>query len=449
MPEPSSKKLHVAIITSGGAGMFCGACMHDNTWTRAMINQGAEATLIPTYTPIRVDEQNMTGSPVFLGGINVYLNYRSRLWRRLPRFMKHWLNTPWIINLATSFGVSNDAHELGALTVTLLEGEQGPELMEIEELAQFVGDQLKPDVVCLSNALLSGTIKTIKQHFQGPVYCVLQGDDVFLEELGEPYRGRSLELIRQNVQQLDGVLVHSDYYRDFMSKYLDLPVDHFQKMLLGIDLKGHDGTPNESQHEPFTIGFFARICKEKGLHNVVQAFELFHKKYPDSRLCVGGFLGKESEAYFQETTQPLAALNEAYQYWGSPDTREEKVAFYKSLSVLSVPTDYHEPKGLFVLEAMANGVPVVQPAHGAFPELIEKTEGGLLVPPGDPQALADAWEKLYQDKDYRRKLAQQGYERVRQFYSAELMAEESLQFFQQVVENSGFAQNEPQLTPEP
>lgn len=429
--------------------MFCGACMHDNTWTRAMINQGAEATLIPTYTPIRVDEQNMTGSPVFLGGINVYLNYRSRLWRRLPRFMKHWLNTPWIINLATSFGVSNDAHELGALTVTLLEGEQGPELMEIEELAHYVGEQLQPDVVCLSNALLSGTIKTIKQHFSGPLFCILQGDDVFLEELGEPYRARALELIRQNVQQLDGVLVHSDYYRDFMSDYLDLPKDHFQKVLLGIDLEGHNGTPSENPNEPFTIGFFARLCKEKGLHNVVQAFEIFHKAHPESRLCVGGFLGKESEAYFHETTDHLIALNDSYKYWGSPDSLAEKVEFYKSLSVLSVPTDYHEPKGLFVLEAMANGVPVVQPAHGAFPELIEQTEGGLLVPPGDPQALADAWERLYQDTEYRSKLAWQGYERVRQFYSAELMAEESLQFFQKRVDSSGFVKNEPQLTPDP
>jgi len=449
MSEPSNKKLHVAIITSGGAGMFCGACMHDNTWTRAMIDQGAEATLIPTYTPIRVDEQSMAGSQIFLGGINVYLNYRSRLWRRLPRFMKHWLDTPWIINLATSFGVSNDAHELGALTVTLLEGEQGPELMEIEELARYVGEQLKPDVVCLSNALLSGTIKTIKQHFSGPLFCILQGDDVFLEELGEPYRARSLELIRQNVQQLDGVLVHSDYYRDFMSDYLDLPKDHFQKVLLGIDLEGHDGTPSENPDAPFTIGFFARLCKEKGLHNVVQAFEIFHKAHPESRLCVGGFLGKESEAYFHETTKHLTALNDSYKYWGSPDSLAEKVEFYKSLSVLSVPTDYHEPKGLFVLEAMANGVPVVQPAHGAFPELIEQTEGGLLVPPGDPQALADAWERLYQDKEFRSKLARQGYERVRQFYSAALMAEESLQFFQKRVDSSGFVKNEPQLTPDP
>ncbi len=449
MSEPSNKKLHIAIITSGGAGMFCGACMHDNTWTKAIINLGAEATLIPTYTPIRVDEQNMTGSPVFLGGINIYLNFRSRIWRSLPRFFKHWLDTPWIINLATKFGVSNDAHELGALTVTLLEGEQGPELMEIEELAQYVGEQLKPDVVCLSNALLSGTIKKIKEYFSGPLFCVLQGDDVFLEELGAPYRLLALELIRQNIQQLDGVLVHSDYYREFMSDYLGVPVDHFQKVLLGIDLEGHDGTPNENADEPFTIGFFARICKEKGLHNVVQAFEIFHQAHPESRLAVGGFLGKENEDYFHETTKNLTALNESYKYWGSPDSRSEKVAFYKSLSVLSVPTDYHEPKGLFVLEAMANGVPVVQPAHGAFPELIEKTEGGLLVPPGDPQALADAWERLYQDRDYRLKLAQQGYERVRQFYSAELMAKESLKFFQKTVDSSGFAKNEPQMTPEP
>ena len=430
MSEPLNKKLHVAIITSGGAGMFCGACMHDNTWTKAMMLQGAEATLIPTYTPIRVDEQNMTGSQVFLGGINVYLNFRSRLWRRLPRFMKHWLDTPWIINLATKFGVSNDAHELGALTVTLLEGDQGAEGTEIEELARFLGETLKPDVICLSNALLSGIIKNIRNHFQGPLFCMLQGDDVFLEELGEPYRSRSMELIRSNVKQLDGVLVHSDYYREFMSEYLDVPLDHIHKMLLGINLEGHDGTPEESPDEPFTIGFFARICKEKGLHNVVEAFRIFHERHPDSRLLVGGFLGKENEAYFRETTAPLAALKDAYRYWGSPASLTDKVAFYKSLSVLSVPTDYREPKGLFVLEAMANGVPVVQPDHGAFPELIEQTAGGLLVPPGDAQALAAAWERLYEDKEYRKQLAQQGYERVREFYNAELMAKESLQFFQ-------------------
>ncbi|QDU05221.1 Alpha-D-kanosaminyltransferase [Gimesia chilikensis] len=429
MTPPPDKKLHVAIITSGGAGMFCGACMHDNTWTKAMMLQGAEATLVPTYTPIRVDEENMTGSPVFLGGINVYLNYRSRIWRALPRFLKHWLDTPWIINLATSFGVSNDAHELGALTVNLLEGDQGAEGVEIEELARFLGETLKPDVICLSNALLSGTIKTIKQHFKGPLFCILQGDDVFLEELGEPYRSRSLELIRSNVQQLDGVLVHSDYYRDFMSAYLDVPVDHFHRVLLGINLDGYDGTPETSVDEPFTIGFFARICKEKGLQNAVEAFKIFHERHPDSRLLVGGFLGKENEAWFKETTAPLDELQDAYRYWGSPASHEEKVDFYKSLSVLSVPTDYQEPKGIFVLEALANGVPVVQPAHGAFPELIEQTAGGLLVPPGDTLALVEAWERLYQDKDYRKQLAQQGYERVRQNFNAELMATESLQFF--------------------
>ena len=102
-----------------------------------------------------------------------------------------------------------------------------------------------------------------------------------------------------------------------------------------------------------------------------------------------------------------------------------------------------------MLEALANGVPVVQPAHGAFPELIEQTAGGLLVPPGDPQALADAWERLYQDKEYRLQLARQGYERVRQFYSAELMATESLSFFQKWVDAAVLKQNTPQLMPDP
>ena len=69
--------MHIAIVTAGGAGMFCGSCMHDNTWARSLKNAGAQVTLLPTYTPLRLDEHDESSNPVFLGGINVYLDFRA------------------------------------------------------------------------------------------------------------------------------------------------------------------------------------------------------------------------------------------------------------------------------------------------------------------------------------------------------------------------------------
>lgn len=422
--------MRITIVTAGGAGMFCGSCMHDNTWARALRLAGADATLLPAYTPIRVDEEDISTRQVFFGGINVYLEYRSRLWRKLPRLLTRWLDHPWIIRTATRFGVSNDAEHLGALTVSMLAGADGPEKTAGEELAAFVATHLQPDVVCFSNALLAGALPQLKQRFQGPVYCILQGDDIFLEDLREPYRTEALQKIGEHARQFDGFLVHSRYYRDFMANYLKLPVDKFHILPLGIDLTGHDGVPAQREDAAFTIGYFARICPEKGLHALIEAFQLLHAKHPHVRLKAGGYLGKRDRKYFRDIQRATRSLGESFEYVGSPADHEGKVSFLKSLDVLSVPTVYQEPKGLYVLEALANGVPVVQPAHGAFPELIEASGGGLLVEPGNPQALADALETLMLDGPQRFSLATAGQSAVRECYNPQVMARATLDLFQ-------------------
>ncbi len=155
-------RMHIALITAGGAGMFCGSCMHDNTWARALMAKGHRVTLIPTYTPIRVDEENLSTTDVFLGGINVYLDYRLPLWRKIPRSLTRWLDAAWVINFATKLSISNDAGQLEALTLAMLDGEKGPLKREIDELVAFVSRELQPDVICFSNALLTGVLPTLK-----------------------------------------------------------------------------------------------------------------------------------------------------------------------------------------------------------------------------------------------------------------------------------------------
>lgn len=408
--------------------MFCGSCMHDNTWARALMAAGAEVSLIPTYTPIRVDEANVSDSRVFFGGINVYLASKWRWWNAVPHFARRWLDHPAIIRLATRKAVSNDAAELGQLTLDMLAGESGPQRGQVEELAKFIGEQLRPDVVVFSNALLAGAVRRIKQLFTGPVLCVLQGDDIFLDSLPGSHHGPVLQALRDRAKDFDGFITHSRYYADHMAAELAMPLDRFHQLPLGIDLTGHDGQPR-SAGDPFTIGYFARLCPEKGLHLLVEAFSRFHAKHPRSRLRVGGYLGQRDQLFFQHVRAQAAPLGAAIEFVERIDTHEQKVEFLKSLDVLSVPTTYREPKGLSILEALANGVPVVQPAHGAFPELLEATQGGLLFEPGNLDDLVAKWESLLLNPNDRLQFATAGWHRVREKLSPAVMANQTLELF--------------------
>jgi len=421
--------MHVAIVTAGGAGMYCGSCMHDNTWARGLLELGLEVSLIPTYTPIRVDEANQSQSSVLLGGVNLYLDHASSVWRRIPRPLTRWLDRPWAIKLASRFGVSSDAEHLGPLTISMLQGRQGPHRRQVEEFGDFFSGHLRPDVVCLSNILLGGVLESLKARFSGPVFCVLQGDDIFLDALREPYRGEALKLIRAHARLCDGFLVHSDYYQRYMADYLELDQRLMHRIPLGIDLGGHDGRPRSAGGDAFVVGYFARICPEKGLRELAEAFRILRQRVPQARLRVGGYLKPEHASYFEDVRRLCRGWGFDFDHVGSPDSHAAKVEYLKSLDVLSVPAPYQEPKGLYVLEALANGVPVVQPDHGAFPELIRSTDGGLLVPPDDPQQLAAALERLYREPQTRMQMGTTGQQRVQVQFNMQLMAQRSQEVF--------------------
>jgi glycosyltransferase involved in cell wall biosynthesis len=427
--------MKILSITAGAAGMYCGSCLRDNAQAVELLVRGHEVTLQPLYTPTTPDERNVSRKRVLFGGISVYLQQYSPWLRKAPRFLDRLWDAPWVINAFASRSISTDPRMLGDLTVSMLEGENGVLGREFDKLLEWIAEESVPDVVNLPNTLLIGLAAPLKRALERPVVCSLQGEDLFLEGLVEPYRTRAIALIRRQVPDVDRFLSVSEYYVPVMSALLAIPRERIAVVPLGINLDGYARREARSASEPFRIGYFARVSPEKGLHVLAEAYRQLRAKAPSTpmRLEAAGWLAGAQAAYLEQVKQTLAnaGLAGEFTYHGAVD-RDGKMAFLRGLDVLSVPAPYEEPKGTFLLEAMASGVPVVQPRRGAFPEIVEKTGGGVIVAPDDPSALADALLDLSGNRDRLERLATRAYDGVREHYSIQRSVDRLLEAYGEV-----------------
>jgi glycosyltransferase involved in cell wall biosynthesis len=420
--------MRITYITAGAAGMYCGSCMRDNTLVSALARQGHEALLVPTYTPIRTDEEDVSQRRIFFGGINVYLQQKLGFFRRTPWFLDRLLDSPALLRWVSRFAVKTQAQELADLTISMLKGEHGYQNKEIAKLVQWLATDVKPQVINLTNAILSGMVHELKRQVGVPVLCSLQGDDIFLESLPEPFRSEAMKLIREHCRSIDGFIATSAYYADFMADYFAVPRERIHVILPGLNLHGYAAARPERGDRPFTIGYFARICPEKGLHVLAEAFHHLRQMpgMTEIKLRISGYLGDNNRSYYSAIHQRLKERGHAdyVEHVESP-SHASKVHFLNSIDVLSVPTTYREPKGLYVLEALANGVPVVQPRHGSFPELIEATGGGLLVNPDDHVDLARGLRQLIDNPEHGAEMGRKGQTVVHDRFHADRMARET------------------------
>jgi glycosyltransferase involved in cell wall biosynthesis len=417
--------------------MYCGSCLRDNALATALLELGEDVLLIPTYTPIRTDEASVSIRRVFFGGVNLYLHQRFPWLRHLPRPVTRILDSPAILRTVSRLAVSTDARELGEMTLSILRGEQGNQVREAEELIAWLASEVRPDIVSLPNILFAGFARLIQRKLQVPVVCTLSGEDIFLDALPETYREPALGLIRQHVLHLGGVVAPSRYFASVATESFGVPAERVQVVYPGIRLAGYPETPEKANKGPAAIGFLARVCPEKGLHLLVEAFRILRDElgWRDSRLRVAGYLGARDRAYFGQVLADVRrhGMEGVFDFLGAID-RDAKIEFLRTIDLFSVPTVYREPKGLFVLEALACGTPVVLPRHGSFPELVEATKGGVLIDPGDPRKLAGALWALAKDAGQREAMGRHGYDAVRRHFTAKRMASETLEVFSRCVE---------------
>jgi len=448
--------VRIAYVSAGAADMYCGSCLHDNTLVAALQRLGHDAVLVPTYTPLRTDEPGVAIERVFFGALNVYLKQIApplrRGWPRLERL----LDRPRLLALVARLGSATDPGRLGELTLSVLRGEQGNQAGELDKLVGWLRDSFRPEVVHLTNSMFAGFARRLKAELGVPVVCSVQGEELFLDGLAEPSRGAVRAALAERAQDVDLFVAPSRFYADLMASYLQVERGRMAVVPLGLNLSGHgvggaagDGARDAAGHgpgpgaargagEPWVVGYLGRIAPEKGLDLVAAAFRRLADALGGAgrvRLHVAGYLPPQHRGFLRGVERQLRVwgLGGDYRYAGEV-TREEKIAFLAGLDLLAVGTVYPEPKGLYVLEALANGVPVVAPRHGAFPELLAETGGGVLVAPRDPAALADALAELLRDPGRRQRLGRAGREAVHARHGDEAMAAATLALYQGLVQ---------------
>jgi glycosyltransferase involved in cell wall biosynthesis len=408
-------------LTPGAGRMYCGNCLRDNALVKALRDQGHPVLMVPLYLPLTLDEEDFSReTPIFFSGVNVYLDQKWPWFRRAPEWLRQWFTGRSLLGWVGRYAARTRAAEVGDMTVSMLRGENGNQARDLAELVNWLKTQSPPDALCLSNALLLGIAHQVKATFGAPVVCFLSGEDAFVDGMAEPIRSEVWELMGQRAQDIDRFFAPSRYFADRMADRLKVGRDRVAVLPVGINLDGFPTEPAPGPEVP-TIGYLARMCPDKGLDRLVEAFIRCRQrgKVADVRLRVAGSCGPTDEPFVRQLKDRLAAAGCLDQAEFHPNLdRAAKVDFLRGLSVFSVPASYGEAFGLYLVEALAAGVPVVQPREAAFPELVEQTGGGRLFEPGDPEAYATALEELLLDPASRRDLASRGQRAVREQFSA-------------------------------
>lgn len=417
--------MRILHLTPGTGNFHCGSCLRDHALIKALRVRGHDALMAPLYLPLVTDREfGAQELPVQIGGISLFLQQKFRWFHKLPAFFHRWLNSPDKLRLAAKGMGMTSAKSLGEMTLGSLLGSEGRQWAEWKKLIEWIRGEKKFSVVSLSNSLLTGLAPTIEKELGIPVICSLQGEDSFLDTLPEPYRTQCWAAMQRNARSVRRFIAPSQFYADHMRQRLDTAAEQIRVLPNGIDVTAFT-TSSPDPNWP-VIGYFARMIHGKGLTTLVDAFIDLAKRgsIPRVKLRIGGAKTPVDEKYVAGLQKKIAEADLTNRVEWHPNVDfKDKVHFFHDLTVFSVPATYGEAFGLYVIEAAASGVPCVQPDHGAFPELIAATGGGVLCKPDDPKALADALEELLKDDVQREKLSRTAMTRARQEFTATRMAE--------------------------
>jgi len=421
----------IQIIPGSGGSFYCGNCLRDGKYVDALRSEGHQVVKVPMYLPLFSDEHDLNDIPIFYGAISTYLKQVYPIFRKAPKWFDKMLNSKPMMKFAASMAGSTRAKGLEDMTISMLLGERGEQKEELENMVNWIGEHCNPDVIHISNALLLGLAKRLKEKTGAPILCSLQDEDVWVDAMQPQFQQRIWDLMHERAEDVDALVAVSNFFADTMKKRMRLPDEKVHTFYLGVDYEDYQFVSTKEKDR--NIGYISRMCHENGFDIVVDAF-IHLKKQPgfeDVKLiATGGSTGDDAK-YIKEQKRKIKenGLSDSFEilHEFEGDAMHD---FYKQVSMISVPVRNGEAFGMYLLESMASGVPVVQPALGAFPEIVELAGGGITYEPNSPEQLSKAWAELLNNPEKLNQLSNNGYEGTKENFNIHNHAKEIITLYE-------------------
>ncbi|HYF00734.1 MAG TPA: glycosyltransferase family 4 protein [Planctomycetota bacterium] len=420
----------IQVIPGSGDNFYCENCVRDHAIVRALLKAGEDVTVVPLYLPAIVDPLEAAADvPVFFGGINAWLQQNFALFRKTPRWLDRLFDARGLLKMAARRAGSVRARGLGEMTYSVLQGADGRQRKELARLLEWLDTQPRPDLVHLSSPLLLGIGQAVRARYGVPIVCTLQDEDVWIDAMEEPWRTRCWDAMAAGAADVAAFVAVSRWFGGIMRDRLRIPADRLHVVPVGIDPGPEPGEPPQG---PPAIGYLARMSASQGLGLLAEAYLRLRKggRFPGLRLRVSGGSTADDEPFLEDLRGRFAAEGASSDVeLGLPFDPPSRRRLMASLSVLSVPAPNGVAFGTYILEALAAGVPVVQPRVGSFPEIVEATGGGVLVEPNDPDSLARALGDLLADGARRAEMGRRGRRAVVEAFSLQAMATNTIEVY--------------------
>ncbi len=423
----------IQIIPGSGGSFYCGNCLRDSKYVDALRKLGHQVVKIPMYLPLFSEEHDINDIPIFYGAISTYMKQVYPIFRKAPKWVDNLLNSKPMMKIAASMAGSTRAKGLEDMTISMLLGEQGEQKDELDNMVNWIAEHCKPDVIHISNALLLGLAKRLKEKTGVPVLCSLQDEDVWVDAMQPQFQQKIWDLMHERAEDVDALVAVSNYFADTMKKQMSLPDEKVHTFYLGVDAEDYPYIPVTDK--PRNVGYISRMCHKDGFDIAVDAFIELKKKpgFEDVKLiATGGWTGDDKK-FLKQQKQKIKDNN----LWNAFEIIEEfegdaRHNFFKKVSIVSVPVRIGEAFGMYLLESMASGVPVVQPALGAFSEIVELSGGGVNYMPNSPDKLSETWGELLNNPKKLEQLSLAGLKGVKEKFNIHNHAEEIVGLYERL-----------------
>ena len=421
----------VNIVPGFGGTFYCGNCLRDSGYTKSLIKLGHDAMMLPIYLPLTLEHGvEKDTNPIFYGAVNIYLKQNFKIFRKMPVWMEQLFNSSAILRYAAKKAGSTRTEGLEEMTISMLMGKQGNQDTELQELIDFLKNHEKPDVVHLSNALLLGLARQIKEQLNVPVVCSLQDEDVWVDAMNDFYRKKVWKLMSERGKDVDAFIAVSDYYAAEMKDKMNIPNEKMHIVPIGIDSSIY--RYSEPEESPQVIGYISRMYEEHGFGLLIDAFIKFKQKpeFKDVLLKLSGGYTADDKKFVNKQIKKLkqAGIFNDVEFI-EDHLAERRYEFFNKLTILTVPVLKGEAFGTYQLESMACGIPIVQPALGAFPEIVKQTGGGVIFSPNTAEVMSEKWAEVLSNPKQIEEMSKLGKKSVKEKFSIDEISKQLLEIY--------------------